>query len=422
MTTLASARDSLAATLRDQALQARAAGDFDTAVATWRTMLDTTPDDPALALELKQDLRAGFHYPDSDPRFRRAARFLPDDAWLDHYAALYAFHGSDLDAIETRAVALLARWPGEPRLDAIRGDIARQRRDWPAAERAFRNAVRLTTPDRPGHAEWAAKADEAACYAGLASRGWPRNGPETGPAYAISVLNLDRNPERMTEIAAHFAGSAAPWHRIPGVEGSRLPAAAVARLAGHPAAPRGTLGCFLTHAAAWEALIERGDDAALIVEDDVIPLLDLPAHLSGPLRPGNWDILFVNDRLQPRRRTDTLGSEALDQVMREFHPDDNAPGGDGYILTAAAARTLLQWTAEDGMADDVDWRLLAYSLTPAEIATVPHGAHARRELDRLCRAVPRPARLRARVLHPALIRTVGVSSDREDQNRLHPTV
>ena len=418
MTTLAAARDSLLATfavLRTEALDARAAGNHTDAADAWRALLDHTPEDPALALELKHDLRAGLHYPDSDPRFRRAARFLPDEAWLAHYSALYAFHGSDLDAIDARALALHARWPGEPRLDAIRGEVARHRRDWTAAERAFRTAARL----HPHRTDWAAQADEAARYAVLAAQPWPTPGLDGGTRYAVSVVNLDRNPERMIEIERQFVTSQAPWHRLPAIEGSRLAASAVARLTGDAQSPRGTLGCFLSHVAAWEALLVRGDAAGLIVEDDVIPLLDLPARLAGPLDPASYDILFVNDRLTPRRSTPGLASEPLETAMQAFHPDDNAPGADGYILTAHAARTLLRWVEQDGMAGDVDWRLLAYALTPGAIAALPAHAHSRRELNRYAAAIPRPDRLRARVLTPALIRTVGVSSDREDQNRLH---
>ena len=42
------------------------------------------------------------------------------------------------------------------------------------------------------------------------------------------------------------------------------------------------------------------------------------------------------------------------------------------------------------------------------------------ELDRLRHGVPRAERLDAWVMHPALIRTVGVSSDREDDDRGEP--
>ncbi len=61
--------------------------------------------------------------------------------------------------------------------------------------------------------------------------------------------------------------------------------------------------------------------------------------------------------------------------------------------------------------------MLAYSLAAPDIAAIPAHAHARRELDRLATHIPRTARLAAHVLQPPLIRTVGVSSDREDVNR-----
>ena len=62
--------------------------------------------------------------------------------------------------------------------------------------------------------------------------------------------------------------------------------------------------------------------------------------------------------------------------MHLFRPDENAPGGDGYILSRAGARKLLDWLAEDGFAEDVDWRLIAYGLTPAQIAALPRPSHA----------------------------------------------
>ncbi len=407
------------ASLRAEALAARAANDPNRAVTAWRALLDAAPDDWGLALELKRDLKAGWHYPDSDARFRRAARRLPDEEWLAHYSLLYAFHGSDLETIDARAGTLLRRWPDEPRLHAILGDVARQRRDWPGAVRGFSDAARL----HPGHQHYETKAIAAGLYARLQSSRDRSPWPDHGPGYAAFVINLDRNAERMVELQRQFAGSPVPLRRLPAVEGSRLPASAVRRLTGSADAPRGTLGCFLSHAAAWEALLATSESHALILEDDVIPLLDLPATLA-PLRiPTGFDLCFVNDRLEPKldfAAATGLSTQTLAATMAAFHPDENAPGGDAYVISRSGAEKLLAWVAEDGMAADVDWRLLAYALTPAEIAAIPAHAVARQELDRLQARIPRNDRLRAHTLHPALIRTVGVSSDREDQNRLHP--
>jgi hypothetical protein len=403
----------LHAELRAEALAAREAADPDRAVLAWRALLDLTPDDWSLALELKQDLRAGWHYPDSDQRFRRAARHLPDTEWLAHYAQLYAFHGSDLDVIDSRARLLLARWPDDPRLHAILGDVARQRRDWPEAHRAFTAASRLD----PAQAHYCPRADAASLYHLLSGQIWPQD----GPGYAVYVVNLDSNTERMAELRRHLAGVPVAIHRQPAIEGGRLPGAVVRRLTGSASAPRGTLGCFLSHAAAWEALVASGGSHGLILEDDVVPLLALPPTLGGLGIPEGFDLCFVNDRLEPKldcAKAAGVTTCTLAATMAAFHPEDNAPGGDGYILSRAGASKLLEWVAADGMAEDVDWRLLAYSMTPDAIAGIPPHVFARQALDRLQAAIPRADRLRAYTLHPALVRTVGVSSDREDQNRL----
>jgi GR25 family glycosyltransferase involved in LPS biosynthesis len=372
----------------------------------WRAVLDDAPDDWAAALELKQDTRAAGQYPDNDARFRRAARGLPDAPWLEHYSNLYAFHAGDLEAIEARAAAMLGRSPDQPRLHVIRGDVARQRRDWAAAERHFASAG-------PGYG---AQAAAARLYGNLSSRAWP----DTGIACHAVVVNLDRNPERMTEMARQLAGSAVPWARHSGVDGTRLPGAAVARLTGDAAAPRGTLGCFLSHAAVWEAALARGDQAVLVMEDDAIPLLHLPARLGGLNLPEAWDVVWVNDRMEPAiRGADAFSLHPLPTVMQAMHPENNACGTDGYLVSQSGARKLLDWVSADGFSHDVDWRMVAYGLSQADWTALPEG-HARQWLAPMVAANPRTERLAAYALHPALVRTVGVSSDREDGNRDAP--
>ena len=397
------------------ALAARAAGRHGEAIDAWRAALQRHPDDWRLGLQLKQELKAALHYPDSDAAFRRAARALPDAEWLAHYSALYAFHMDDLAALRARAQNVLETQPATPRLHALLGDVARQQRDWPLSEASFAKAHRLD----PAHPEYAAKRDAAALYRRVARTLAAQ--PQHGDPYAIAVINLDRNSERRSWIGRLFPGV----HRIPAVEGSRVPGPAVSRLLSNPAdaGGRGTLGCFLSHAAAWDWVRASGHQHCLVIEDDVIPLQDLPAR-TGPLSlPPHYDLCLVNDRLQPRidpAGIDTPTVHPLAQAMQTFPPDDNAPGADGYFISAAGAAKLLDWVAQDGFSGDVDWRLLAYGLTPDAIAALPRTAFARTALDRLRHGVPRPDRLDAWVMHPALIRTVGVSSDREDDDRGEP--
>ena len=396
-------------------LQARAAGEHGRAVEAWRAALRLQPDDWTLALELKRDLKMTGHYPDGDPQFRRAARYLPDAEWLAHYTALYAFHMDDLDALHRRATAMLDSSPDPAPLHALRADVARQRRDWPAAAEGFATAERLD----PGHPEYAAKRRAALMYGRVGA--WFQQPPH-GDAYGIATVNLDRNTERYAWTERLFGRGPVPLRRVPGIEGSRLPTSAVHRLGGDPAM-RGTLGCFLSHAAAWDSMAARELRHLLVIEDDVTPLADLPPRL-GPLGlPPGYDICFVNDRLEPRLDPDAATQPSLHRlsdVMRGFPPEDNAPGGDGYLLSAQGAAKLLRWVTQDGFAGDLDWRLLAYGMDPASIAALPRQAFSWQMLDRLQRDIPRADRLDAYVLHPALIRTVGVSSDREDENRERP--
>ena len=402
--------------LRTLALQARTVGELDRAVEAWRAALRLQPDDWTLALELKRDLKATGHYPDADPLFRRTARSLPDAEWLAHYTALYAYHMDDLDALHRRATAMLDASPDRATLHALRADVARQRRDWPAAAEGFSIAERLD----PAHAEYAAKRRAALMYQRVSD--WLQRQPPYGDAYEVAVVNLDRNTERYAWTEELFGHSPVPLHRVPAIEGRRLPTPAVCCLLGDPAMP-GTLGCFLSHAAAWDSLAARGLRHLLVIEDDVIPLAGLPALL-GPLGlPPGYDICFVNDRLEPRLDPDTATQPSvhrLAEVLRGFPPEDNAPGGDGYFLSAQGAAKLLCWVAQDGFAGDLDWRLLAYGMDEAAVAALPRQAFSWQMLDRLQHTIPRADRLNAYVLHPALIRTVGVSSDREDENRGRP--
>ena len=396
--------------IRAEALSARAAGDPNRAARAWRAMLDLVPDDWAVGLELKRDLRAGLHYPDSDARFRRAARSLPDEEWLEHFSFFYTFHGGELETIDARARALAVQRPGEARLQVIMGDVASQRRDWAEAARAFEAALRLD----PLQERCAGKLATARLYRRIEAGGFEGE----GPGYAVLVINLDRTVERMVEIDRQFAGMAVRPRRLSATDGARIPMAAARRLAGREVVPLGTLGCFLSHVTAWELLLAGTDACALIIEDDVIPQLALPAGLGGLGLPGGWDVVFVNDRMAPQVDRDGATGftvHGLAGVMRAFWPETTAPGADGYLISREGARKLLAWVTADGMADDVDWRMVAYGLADAEIASIPEGVYARRELMRVANS--RMETLATYVLHPPLIREVGTWSERQNADR-----
>lgn len=91
------------------------------------------------------------------------------------------------------------------------------------------------------------------------------------------VIHLARATQRRRQVETLRASLPMPVHVIDAVDGwAMTPAeiAAICRPALHrphyPFKPgRGEIGCFVSHRKAWRAIVERGLDAGLIVEDDV---------------------------------------------------------------------------------------------------------------------------------------------------------
>jgi len=229
-----------------------------------------------------------------------------------------------------------------------------------------------------------------------------------GADYAVLVINLDQSPERMERTKAAFSRSPVPLRRIPGVYGGYIPSAACRALTGG-ASRKGTLGTFLAHVAAWEAVVASEFGHSLIVEDDAAPIMDLPARVADFGIPAGFDLCFVNERMQP----DILPPHhiiAPITSLLSWPADKNAPGGDGYMLSKPGAAKLLELVAQDGFGGDVDWRLVGYSIGPDDLDRLSPDSTAAAVLQN----IPRQSagRLTAYVLTPPVIRAANTESIR----------
>lgn len=400
-----------------------AAGDFAASVPVWEHLTTIAADRWEFALGLAMDLRSRGDCAEADEVYRRAAARFPNAYWILIQWALAAYADKDLDRAEQRAWRLLGRCPDAEKDPLILlGDIAMLRRAHDEAAQFFERAARIGQAD----ARLAARSSRAGHYARIAAsfEAMPLQSRTLHGAadYGVLVISLDHCAGPFERLCKEFRDSPVAPVRVPGVRGSYLPDAAVRALGVRSEAPpKGTLGCFLAHVAAWEAMVARGLDVCLILEDDAVPVIDLPCRFASLAIPGDFDICFVNDRLQPQP-----DAEAIEQMDRctVFDPiealatkplDHCAPGGDGYFLSAAGARKLLALVELDGFGGDVDWRLVGYAATKRSAERLPPNSVAAAVLRHVdCPVEPR---LRAFSLFPCLVRTAPHRSTRMEENQ-----
>lgn len=190
----------------------------------------------------------------------------------------------------------------------------------------------------------------------------------------ILVINLDRDADRMAEAEAAFA-QAQNYRlvRSPGVIPA-LPRTATQFLTRGKHVQAGTLGTFMAHVLAWET-IAAGEGAGLIVEDDVRPA-GLQRLLNAAI-PNDCELLFINARMaDAHAERGDLAVVPAATVLPHRLPlgaAKAAPGGDGYLLTPRGAKKLLRAVLQDGFEGHVDWRLLRYGISRADVEAAGAG-------------------------------------------------
>ena len=166
----------------------------------------------------------------------------------------------------------------------------------------------------------------------------------------IFLINLVRRPDRLRVMTEQLRSMGLAFHRVPAVDAKIV---SDAWLAQHFAA-RGTLGavskgdkcCALSHKCAWMAFLSSGEQFGLILEDDV--LLDHTAH--DLLRRTNWippsvDLLKL-EHFGPNEQLVLIGKPIDVGPNRSVSRIYSRHSGAGaYIITRAAAQTLISATA-----------------------------------------------------------------------------
>jgi Glycosyltransferase family 25 (LPS biosynthesis protein) len=239
----------------------------------------------------------------------------------------------------------------------------------------------------------------------------------------VYIINLERDLLRRSGVADQFA--ALPEFRLNflnAVDGVNIPTSALNRLVENEdwAKLRGTIGCFLSHVAAWEQVAQQeGEGFCLILEDDV-DVSKLSA-LSNLTIPTDAELVFVNDRMSPGSSQDTPQVVGMTEALRKLDRLRTGGGSDGYLLTPSTARKLVEACQSDLYYGHLDGRLLRYTTTQQDladvglstwIASVVQNHHHRR-------LIPKLGMLKGYTLSMGLVRHCGVDSPRDLADALH---
>jgi len=167
------------------------------------------------------------------------------------------------------------------------------------------------------------------------------------------VVNLARSRERRASAEAQLLAQSLPYCLVQAVDGRELTSAQLKTLADEyalrqtfPTAPvAGYVGCTLGHAAAWKAIIDSGDSAGLVVEDDFTFVEDCSAILSEleAIVHGAEIVLLNYGSFDYPCRLSSQATYRLDSNVFLAYPIDieSLNGGVGYLVTREASVRML---------------------------------------------------------------------------------
>jgi glycosyl transferase family 25 len=140
--------------------------------------------------------------------------------------------------------------------------------------------------------------------------------------WKICLINLARSTDRLAACASQLDSYSLPFDRIEAVNGDTLDVYTINELYNfgdssyHKHMTRGELGCYLSHARAWQAIVDEQLDYAVILEDDILLQDDIQQGLEAiKYIQQPWDVIKLAEA--PARR------KAVHQI----------PAGDFSLIT-----------------------------------------------------------------------------------------
>ncbi len=161
----------------------------------------------------------------------------------------------------------------------------------------------------------------------------------------IFVINLERSADRMRDIAQRLDALGLSYERFPACDGRKVEREFIARnypsfLESYDEGSENLpgIGCSVSHIGASKLILERGLDAACIMEDDAEFDDDFPRFVDTGTKYPEWADTIklearVNRKLVACCHIGTVAGRQLAYV-----PGNNTNGAACYIMTKAGAR------------------------------------------------------------------------------------
>ncbi len=242
----------------------------------------------------------------------------------------------------------------------------------------------------------------------------------------LLIINLDHDHERWRDIERATTAAGYRAERVGGIRGLYLPALVVGRIPGAEHVARGTLGCFLSHASAWERIASGARPRGLVAEDDIEFAPWLAPGLLESIPDAGLDLVFCNRRMLEDEKSGIVDRQGepvtirpLIPILRAKPPEFRAPGGEGYILSRDGARRLLDLVARGGIHGDVDWFMLVMAIDPRDRDSFAPGTPIHRHCRRLTQIYGSEPALQAGIMSPWMIRHLSKGSSRKADDRAH---
>lgn len=184
------------------------------------------------------------------------------------------------------------------------------------------------------------------------------------PLLAIS-LERDLRKRELQRKLYSFCGLEVEF--LNGVLGSTLPriVETFLRPAGFSSElTKGAIGCALSHIRAWEFMIEKNYEHAVILEDDGTPYYGFNPETLINDSGSDFDILLINQRMSsligPPAHYKYVGCANVSERLHQMPDAQSGWGGDGYILSHNGAKQLLRCISVDGILGHIDGQLSSY--------------------------------------------------------------